>query len=163
MQRSKVKQADESFVSAHAAGRDRYRVLRPIQTRWSDNDVYGHVNNVVYFSYFDTLVNGLLIDAGVLDIDEGDVIGLVVDNACRYFAPIAFPDRLVGGVAVERLGNSSVVYRLGLFHESPGRTQAAVAEGRFVHVYVDRATRRPVALPVALRTVLEPLLIAGIE
>ncbi len=160
MQRTNVKHRDgASSAKAEAAGparRDAYPALRPIQTRWIDNDVYGHVNNVVYFSYFDTLVNALLIEAGVLDIARGAVIGLVVDNACRYFAPIAFPDRLTGGVGVERLGNTSVVYRLGLFREDE---QAPVAQGRFVHVYVDRASRRPVALPPALRACLLPLLL----
>ncbi|MGE3603695.1 MAG: acyl-CoA thioesterase [Lautropia sp.] len=162
MQRTNVKHRDApasaSAEPAPATPRGAYPALRPIQTRWIDNDVYGHVNNVVYFSYFDTLVNLLLIEGGALDIARGGVIGLVVDNACRYFAPVAFPDRLTGGVGVERLGNSSVVYRLGLFRDDE---DAPVAQGRFVHVYVDRVTRRPVPLPDALRACLSPLVLPG--
>ena len=131
-----------------------YPHLRWITTRWSDNDVYGHVNNVVYFSYFDTVVNQYLIEQGVLDIHGGEVIGLVVENTCRYFQSLQFPDRVAAGVQVERLGRSSVVYRIGLFREED---EAPAAEGRFVHVYVDRATRRPVELPRPLRLALEPL------
>jgi acyl-CoA thioester hydrolase len=134
--------------------RDGYPHLRWITTRWSDNDVYGHVNNVVYFSYFDTVVNQYLIEQGVLDIHEGPVIGLVVENACRYFQSLQFPDRVAAGMQVERLGTSSVVYRIGLFRNE---LTVPAAQGRFVHVYVDRATRKPVALPPALRSALTPL------
>ena len=136
--------------------RNRYRHLLPISTRWADNDVYGHVNNVVYFSYFDTVVNEHLIRQGVLDFHTGAVIGLVVENACRYFRPIQFPDRVTAGLAVERLGRSSVVYRIGLFRNDETEPSA---QGRFVHVYVDRKSRRPVALPDELRAALAPLCI----
>jgi acyl-CoA thioester hydrolase len=134
--------------------RAEYPHLRWITTRWSDNDVYGHVNNVVYFSYFDTVVNQYLIEQRALDIHGGEVIGLVVENTCRYFQPLQFPDRVAAGVLVERLGRSSVVYRIGLFRDE---AEEPAAQGRFVHVYVDRTSRRPVELPAALRRVLEPL------
>jgi acyl-CoA thioester hydrolase len=125
-------------------------------TRWRDNDVYGHVNNVVYYAFFDTVVNQYLIGQGVLDPQHGAVIGLVVETQCHYFSPIAFPDRVVAGLRVEHLGNSSVRYEIGLFRNDE---TVAAAGGRFVHVYVDRATRRPVALPLALHDALSPLLI----
>ena len=128
-----------------------YAAFRPITTRWADNDVYGHVNNVVYYSFFDTAVNGLLIDAGVLDIHQGEVIGLVVETQCNYFAPIAFPQAVAAGVRVAQLGRSSVRYEIGLFS---GDAPDSAAAGHFVHVYVDRATRRPVPLPAPLRAVL---------
>lgn len=124
----------------------------PLGTRWGDNDAYGHVNNVVYHALFDTAVNGLLIEAGVLDIAASGVIGLVVESGCRYHAPIAFPDAVTAGVRVARIGRSSVRYEVGLFR---GDAAEASAEGFFVHVYVDRATRRPVLLPGRLRAVLE--------
>ncbi|KAB1074241.1 acyl-CoA thioesterase [Methylobacterium planeticum] len=123
-------------------------------TRWGDNDVYGHVNNVVYYAFFDTTVNGCLIASGVLDIAASPVIGLVVETGCRYFAPIAFPDRVTAGVRVAHLGRSSVRYEIGLFREDDDR---AAAQGHFVHVYVDRESRRPVALPAPLRRALAGL------
>ena len=126
--------------------------FRPITTRWADNDVYGHVNNVVYYSFFDTAVNGLLIEAGVLDIHQGEVIGLVVETQCNYFAPIAFPQAVTAGVRVAQLGRSSVRYEIGLFADDAPDSAAA---GHFVHVYVDRATRRPVPLPEPLKAVLQ--------
>jgi acyl-CoA thioester hydrolase len=132
--------------------RSAYAAFRPITTRWMDNDVYGHVNNVVYYSFFDSAVNGLLIDAGVLDIHAGEVIGLVVETQCNYFAPIAFPQAVSAGVRVAQLGRSSVRYDIGLFAVAAPESAAA---GHFIHVYVDRATRRPVPLPVPLRTVLQ--------
>lgn len=134
--------------------RDDFRRFREIATRWMDNDVYGHVNNVVYYSYFDTAVNGYLIDAGVLDIHAGPVIGLVVETQCRYFAPLAFPQTVEAGLRVATLGRSSVRYEVGLF--ARGEATSA-AHGHFVHVYVDRATRRPVELPAMLRQALEAL------
>jgi acyl-CoA thioester hydrolase len=140
------------------ASRDGYRHFLPITTRWMDNDVYGHVNNVVYYSYFDTVVNEYLIRAGVLDIEHGETIGLVVETQCSYFSPLVFPERVEAGLRVARIGASSVRYEVGLFKE--GELQAA-AQGHFVHVYVDRATRRPVALPEPLRTALAPLLIVA--
>ena len=134
-----------------------YLAFRPIMTRWMDNDVYGHVNNVVYYSFFDTIVNGHLVDAGVLDFEHGETVGLVVETGCSYFAPVAFPDALTGGVRVERIGTSSARYGVGIFR---GEENAASAAGHFVHVYVDRATRRPRPLPEGLRSVLASLLVA---
>lgn len=131
-----------------------YPHMLTIPTRWMDNDVYGHVNNVVYYSYFDTVVNRYLIDTGVLDIRTSPVIGLVVETQCRYFAPLAFPDTVHAGLRVARLGRSSVRYEIGLFRNDEPQ---AVAEGHFVHVYVNRETSRPVTLPDALRSVLERL------
>lgn len=121
-----------------------------------DNDVYGHVNNVVYYAYFDTVVNTFLIERGVLDIHHGAVIGLVVETGCNYFSPIAFPDRVVAGLGVTRLGRSSVRYQVGLFRND--QTEPS-AQGHFIHVYVDRQRRRPVALPDNLRAVLQGLVL----
>jgi acyl-CoA thioester hydrolase len=135
--------------------RDAYRGYTRLTTRWMDNDAYGHLNNVVCYSLFDTAVNGYLIGAGALDIQRSDVIGLVVETQCNYFAPIEFPTAVEAGLHVERLGRSSVRYRVGIFAE--GQPQCAAA-GHFVHVYVDRATRRPVTLPDTLRRALEALL-----
>ncbi len=134
--------------------RDAYRHFLPITTRWMDNDVYGHVNNVVYYSYFDTVVNEYLIRAGVLDVEHGQTIGLVVETQCNYFAPLVFPQSVDAGLRVAKLGTSSVRYEIGLF--AAGET-APAAQGHFVHVYVDRGTRRPMPLPDALRAALEPL------
>lgn len=135
--------------------RSAYRVFRDIGTRWSDNDLYGHVNNVVYYSWFDTAVNGLLIERGALDIHAGGVIGLVVETQCNYFAPLAFPDPVVAGIRVAHIGSSSVRYEIALF---PGDDeQPCAAKGHFVHVYVDRATRRPALLAPELLCVLETL------
>ncbi len=130
------------------AGREAYRVWRRIDTRWADNDAYGHVNNVVHYSWFDTAVNAWLIDAGLLDIAAGDPIGLVVETGCRYARPLSYPQPVEVGLAVEAIGKSSVRYRLGVFAE--GECEAA-SEGHFVHVYVSRAERRPVALPAQWR------------
>ena len=132
--------------------RARYAAFRPITTRWADNDVYGHVNNVVYYSFFDTAVNGLLMDAGVLDVHHGEVIGLVVETQCNYFAPIAFPQAVTAGVRVAQLGRSSVRYEIGLY---AGDAPDSAAAGHFIHVYVDRVTRRPVPLPEPLKAVLQ--------
>lgn len=131
--------------------RSAYRTFLTIQTRWMDNDVYGHMNNVVHYSLFDTAVNGWLIGKGVLDIHHGDRIGLVVETGCRYFAEIAFPDIVTAGVRVARIGSSSVRYEVGLFRNDD---DSAAAEGFFIHVYVDRASRRPKPLDNALRTAL---------
>jgi len=125
-----------------------------IDTRWSDNDLYGHVNNVVYYSYFDTVVNEYLIRYGALDLEAGKTIGLVVETHCSYFASLAFPERIDAGLRVVQLGTTSVRYEVGIF--SAGSGQAA-AQGHFVHVYVDRDTRRPVPLPEALVAALKPL------
>ena len=135
-------------------GRDRYKAFRTITTRWMDNDAYGHVNNVVYYSWFDTVVNAHLIDEGALDIHAGDTIGLVIETQCNYFAPVAFPQTVEAGLRVARIGNSSVRYEVGLFLAGEPLT---AAKGHFVHVYVDRASRRPTALPERLRHVLETL------
>ncbi|MES2909761.1 MAG: thioesterase family protein [Pseudomonadota bacterium] len=138
-----------------AEPRSAFKAFRPIGTRWSDNDVYGHVNNVVYYSWFDTAVNGLLIDKGAIDIHNGKVIGLVIETQCNYFAPLAFPENVVAGIRVAHIGSSSVRYEVGLFPEDAAQTCAA--RGHFIHVYVDRQTRRPVPLPSELLSVLETL------
>ena len=131
--------------------RSDYRHFQAIATRWMDNDVYGHVNNVVYYSYFDTVVNQYLIEQGVLDIGRSTIIGLVVETQCNYFDSITFPDTVHAGLRVAKLGSSSVRYEVGLFcNDDP----LAAAQGHFVHVYVDRATRRPVPIPDAMRTLL---------
>lgn len=134
--------------------RSAYKHFLPMQTRWADNDVYGHVNNVAYYGYFDTIVNEYLIGAGALDIHKGAVIGLVVETGCRYFAPLEFPQKLEGALRVATIGNSSVRYELAIFKAGD---DSPAAEGFFVHVYVDRAARRPVILPPSLRAALERL------
>ncbi|WP_197337446.1 acyl-CoA thioesterase [Ralstonia solanacearum] len=134
--------------------RDDCRHFHTITTRWMDNDVYGHVNNVVYYSYFDTVVNAYLIGQGVLDPQTSGTIGLVVETQCNYFAPLSFPEPVTAGLRVARLGNASVRYEVGLFG---GDAREVAAQGHFIHVYVDRHTRRPVPLPPALRAALEPL------
>ena len=131
-----------------------YRLFRPIATRWMDNDVFGHVNNVVYHAYFDTAVNGYLIDEGVLVIGQSPVVGLVVETGCTYFESVAFPDALEAGLAVARLGRSSVRYAIGIFRAG---AESAAAQGHFVHVYVDRATQRPIEIPDEVRAKLEAL------
>ena len=133
-------------------GRGAYKVWREITTRWSDNDAYGHVNNTVYYAWFDTAVNAWLVEAGLLDIGGGDPIGLVVETGCRYARPLAYPEPVEVGLAVERVGRSSVRYRLGVFAKG---AEAAAAEGHFVHVYVARESRRPVELPEAWRRAFE--------
>ena len=146
------------FTRPRAEPRSAYKAFRDIGTRWSDNDVYGHVNNVVYYSWFDTAVNGLLIERGALKLlgtQADGVIGLVVETRCNYFAPLAFPEPVVAGVRVAHIGASSVRYEIGLF---PGdQDQVCAASGHFIHVYVDRATRRPAPLPPELLSVLETL------
>ena len=137
-------------------GRDAYRWFMTVATRWADNDAYGHVNNTVYYEWFDTAVNRLLVVNGMLDIHGGQTIGLVVETGCRYFAPTAFPDEIQAGVRVAHVGTSSVRYEIGLFKNNE---EEAAAVGYFVHVYVDRATRRPCPLPEPMRAALEPLLV----
>lgn len=134
--------------------RQAYRAFRTISTRWMDNDVYGHVNNVVYYSWFDTAVNAYLIEQGALDIHQGETIGLVIETQCNYFAPLAFPQSIDAGIRVARLGGSSVRYEVGLFAQGQ---EMSAACGHFVHVYVGRDDRRPRPLPQRLRQVLEPL------
>lgn len=131
--------------------RDDYKFFSPITTRWADNDIYGHVNNVVYYSYFDTVANTFLIEKGGLDIHSGEVIGFVVNSQCDYFSPVAFPDRIEGGFRVNRLGNSSVEYGIAIFKR--GESQACAA-GTFTHVFVDRSTQKPVSLSTTLREAL---------
>ena len=145
----------QSSPRPQAEPRSAYKVFRTISTRWSDNDIYGHVNNVVYYSWFDTAINGLLIESGALDIHAGKVVGLVVETQCNYFAPLAFPEPVVAGVRVAHIGSSSVRYEIALF---PGNEdKLCAAKGHFIHVYVDRATRRPTPLPPQLLCVLETL------
>lgn len=134
--------------------RSDYRRFQAISTRWMDNDVYGHVNNVVYYSWFDTAVNRLLVVAGQIDIHKGEVIGLVAETGCRYFSPTAFPDQIEAGVRVAHVGSSSVRYEIGLFRNAE---DDAAAVGYFVHVYVDRETKKPVPLTDAMRGFLESL------
>lgn len=131
-----------------------FRYFHSIGTRWSDNDSYGHVNNVVYHSFFDTAVNAYLIERGLLEIHLSSHIGLVVRNCCNYFSSVAFPDRVTVGVRVQRLGTSSVTYALGLFREDEVQ---ACASGEFVHVYVDRVSRRPVPFTPLVREALSAL------
>ena len=132
-------------------GRDHYRHFLTIPTRWMDNDVYGHVNNVVYYSFFDTVVNKFLIEQGQLDYSKGKVVGLVVETKCQYFAPIAFPDVVVAGIRVAHIGMSSVRYEIGLFKNDEGNP---AAEGYFVHVYVTRSGNKPTPLSTEMRSVL---------
>lgn len=134
--------------------RSDYPYLQSIATRWMDNDVYGHVNNVNYYSYFDTIVNQFLIERGGLDIHGGDTIGFIVESHCHYRSPVAFPQQLQGGVQVLKLGNSSVTYGVAIF--APEQPQAA-ALGSFTHVFVDRHSQRPTALPPELRSALQSL------
>ena len=129
-----------------------YRHFQRVTTRWIDNDVYGHVNNVVYLGWFDTVVNDFLICSGVLDPQQGAVVGFVVETQCRYLAPLAFPQAVDTGLRVGRMGTSSVRYEIAIFAEG---ADAASAQGHFVHVYVDRTTRKPVPLPAPLRTALQ--------
>jgi acyl-CoA thioester hydrolase len=144
----------EPAVSDDHRRRADYRVFRSITTRWMDNDSYGHVNNVVYYSYFDTAVNGYLIEAAGTDIRKLPAIGIVAETSCRFLAELSFPEPVDAGLVLEKLGNSSVIYRIGLF--SAAREQAA-AVGRFVHVYVDSVTRKVVPVPELIRAALEPL------
>ncbi|MGX5735065.1 acyl-CoA thioesterase [Bosea thiooxidans] len=125
-----------------------FRVFRTITTRWHDNDVFGHVNNVVYYSWFDTAVTAWLVENGFLEPATSEIVGLVVETGCTYFESVAFPEVVEAAIAVERLGTSSVTYRIGIFRQ--GGEQAA-AQGRFTHVYVQRAEQKPVPIPDALR------------
>jgi acyl-CoA thioester hydrolase len=134
--------------------RERYPHFLNIPTRWMDNDVYGHVNNVVYYSFFDTVVNEYLMRSDVLDIEKSQVIGLVVETQCRYFTPITFPDEVHAGLRVARLGRSSVRYEIGLFKNDDA---SAAAQGHFVHVYVEREGRKATSLPPELRAALEKI------
>ena len=135
--------------------RNDYMYFSDISTRWMDNDVYGHVNNVIYYSFFDTVINGFLLENKVLDFNSGDVIGLVKETRCTYFESLAFPDKISAGLKVERIGNSSVTYNVGIFGSG---SETATAQGHFIHVYVDSTSRRPVSIPDDLRLVLKSIL-----
>jgi acyl-CoA thioester hydrolase len=141
-------------ATTEGARRADYRAFRTITTRWMDNDHYGHVNNVVYYSYFDTAVNGWLIDATGTDIRDLPAIGIVAETGCRFLSEISFPDTIHAGLRLEKLGNSSVIYRIGLFRDDD---EQACAIGRFVHVYVDAEQRRPTPVPAPIRAALETL------
>jgi acyl-CoA thioester hydrolase len=141
-------------MKAEAGQRSDYWHFHPITTRWMDNDAYGHVNNVVYYSWFDTVVNQFLIANGALDIEHGPVIGLVIETQCNYFASVAFPDPVTAGLRVTKLGNSSVRYEVGIFR---GDEERASAQGHFIHVYVDRATRKPSPIPDNMRALLQTI------
>lgn len=143
-------------MSQEHPSRSDYRHFQPITTRWHDNDVYGHVNNVTYYGFFDTAVNTYLIECGGLDIHDGEVVGFVVSSSCDYFAPVAFPERIEVGLRVGKLGNSSVQYELAVFRAGE---ELACAAGRFVHVFVERASNRPVAIPPPLREAMQALLV----
>ena len=140
------------------AGVADYPHVLDIPTRWKDNDVYGHVNNVEYYSYFDTVINAWLVAEGGLDIHRGPVIGLCAESHCEFHAALAFPDTVLAALRVGRLGRSSVRYEIGLFHEGTGQPAAT---GWFVHVFVDREARRAVAIPPELRGALERLVVAA--
>ncbi|MCS6947742.1 MAG: acyl-CoA thioesterase [Steroidobacteraceae bacterium] len=137
-----------SGIGGPSPSRADFRVFRQLGTRWMDNDVYGHVNNVVYYSYFDTAVNGWLLEATGTDIRRLPAIGIVAETSCRFLKSISFPDKLDIGLGVERLGERSIVYRLGVFRH--GETEL-LAHGRFVHVYVDAETRRPTPIPALIQ------------
>ena len=137
-----------------ALTRSDFGYFAALTTRWADNDLYGHVKNVVYYSWFDTAVNGYLIEQGALDIHDGTTIGLVIETQCNYFASLAFPQTVEAGLRVTKLGTSSVRYEIGLFAQGEAMTAAF---GHFVHVYVERESRRPCPLPDKLRSVLETL------
>ena len=132
--------------------RSDYNFFYPINTRWSDNDVYGHVNNVIYYSYFDTAANRYLIEEGGLDISDGEIVGFVVSSGCEYHAPITYPEPIEAGLRVEKLGNSSVRYGIGIFKQG---AEEAVAHGHFVHVFVNRKANKSVSIPENLREALE--------
>lgn len=141
--------------------RGAYAMFRRISTRWADNDAYGHVNNVVYYAWFDSAVNAHLIEQGALDIHQGATIGLVVETHCNYFSPVVFPQPVEIGIRVASMGDSSVRYELGVFiantADPAGLFDVCAAKGHFIHVYVDQQTRRPVPLPLHLKSVLEKL------
>lgn len=142
------------MAEADAETRARYAHVLAIPTRWMDNDTYGHVNNVTYYSYFDTVVNEYLIRVGGLDIHDGPVIGLAIETFCRFHRPLSFPDIVDAGLRVAKLGNSSVRYEIGLFRQGE---DAPAATGHFVHVFVERGARRPVSIPDRLRAALAAL------
>ena len=133
-----------------------YKVFYPISTRWADNDIYGHVNNVTYYAYFDTAANRYLIEEGGLDISDGSIVGYVVNSGCQYHSPITYPEGIEAGVRVDKLGNSSVQYGIAIFKEGE---DVAAAHGHFVHVFVARAENQSVPIPANLRSALEKILV----
>ncbi|MFZ6814249.1 acyl-CoA thioesterase [Undibacterium sp. Rencai35W] len=141
-------------MAIEAKSRAQFQHFHKIQTRWMDNDAYGHVNNVIYYSWFDTVVNQFLIVNQALDIEKSQEIGLVIETQCNYLASVAFPDVISAGVTVSKLGNSSVRYEIGIFKNDE---DMAAAQGHFVHVYVDRESRRPVPIPEKIRSLLSTL------
>jgi acyl-CoA thioester hydrolase len=141
-------------MRAEAKKRSDYKHFHAITTRWMDNDAYGHVNNVVYYSWFDTVVNQFLVTNGVLDIEHSPVIGLVIETQCNYFASVAFPEQVSAGLRITKLGNSSVRYEVGIFRENE---ESASAQGHFVHVYVDRESRKPSTIPEKMRALLQTI------
>jgi len=141
-------------MDKQARSRAGYPYLQAITTRWMDNDVYGHVNNVNYYSYFDSVVNQFLIERGGLDIHAGEMVGFIVESRCQYLSPVAFPERLEGALRTAKIGNSSVTYELAIFKQS---RDEAVALGQFTHVFVRRADNQPVAIPTAIRQALESI------
>jgi acyl-CoA thioester hydrolase len=143
-----------------APRREEFRVTRAVPTRWMDNDHYGHVNNVAYYSFFDTAVNGFLIDATGTDIRNLPAIGIVAESSCQFLSAISFPDTIHAGLAIEKLGTKSVVYRIALFKNAE---DAPCAVGRFVHVYVDRETRLPVEIPPVIRRAIEAQLLGQVK
>ncbi len=143
------------MAGPEAPERGDYAVFYPITTRWSDNDIYGHVNNVVFYSWFDSAANRYLIEEGGLDIADGRVVGYVVSSGCEYHSPVSYPDPVEAGLRVDRLGNSSVQYGIAIFREGEPR---AAAHGHFVHVFVERPAQRPVPIPAGLRAALQRLL-----
>lgn len=146
-------------MSGQRGRRGDYRAFVPITTRWADNDVYGHLNNVAYYAYVDTAVNQLLIERGLLDVERSDAIGVVAESGCRYHASAAYPDVIHAGVRVGRLGTSSVRYEVGLFRNDEDE---AVAEAYFIHVFVARDSRRPTPIAQGLRDYLAGLVVEGV-
>jgi acyl-CoA thioester hydrolase len=142
------------MAKAQPPTRGDYGWFTALTTRWSDNDIYGHVNNVVYYSYFDSIANRYLIEAGGLDIHKGENVGLVVNSSCNYHAPIAYPQSLDGALRVNRLGNSSVQYGIAIFVSGE---DLACANGTFTHVFVDRASNTPISIPARMRAALAAL------
>lgn len=140
------------------SGRSDFAVLRTITTRWEDEDAYGHVNNVVYYSYFDTAVNGYLMDATGVDTRKLSAVGLVAESGCQFLRELTFPADVQAGLAVTKLGTSSIVYRIGLFQ---GESDEPAAIGKFVHVYVDAETRKPTPIPEEIKKAVHPLTLAS--